>query len=155
MRGLLLFILIGVPIVEIFLFIEIGGAIGAGWTVLLIIATALIGLSMMRRQGLDVLRRAQATQARGGAPLGELAHGVLVLLAGFLLLTPGFLTDSLGFFLLWPTGRAILLATLLEAFLPAFISRFGAGATARRDTPQQNNVIEGDYRVNDPPSDKE
>jgi UPF0716 protein FxsA len=155
MPGLLLFILIGVPLVEIFLFIEIGGAIGAGWTVLLIFATAMIGLSMMRRQGLDVLRRAQTAQARGGAPLGEIAHGVLILLAGLMLLTPGFLTDALGFFLLWPAGRLFLMASLLEALLPNIIGRFGAGPVSPQKPSPEQNIIEGDYKVNDQPSGKE
>ena len=89
--GLLaLFLFIVLPVIEIYLFIEIGGALGAGWTIVLIFLTAAIGVSAMRRQGLAVLQEAQAAQHAGRPPLAAVAHGVLILLGGLLLLVPGF-----------------------------------------------------------------
>ena len=98
MPGLIPLILIIVPIIEITLFVQIGGAIGLGWTLLVILATAMLGARAIRRQGIDALARAQAQMATGKPPVGEIVHGVLILMAGILLLTPGFMTDALGFF---------------------------------------------------------
>ncbi len=85
--GLLaLFLFIVLPVIEIYLFIEIGGALGTGWTIVLIFLTAAIGVSAMRRQGLAVLQEAQAAQHAGRPPLAAVAHGVLILLGGLLLL---------------------------------------------------------------------
>ncbi|MFL2945624.1 MAG: FxsA family protein, partial [Parvibaculales bacterium] len=105
MPGLIPLILIIVPIIEITLFVQIGGAIGLGWTLLVILATAMLGARAIRRQGIDALARAQAQMATGKPPVGEIVHGVLILMAGILLLTPGFLTDALGFLLLFPATR--------------------------------------------------
>ena len=158
----LLLLLVGIPAMEIYLFIEIGGAIGAGWTFILIIATALWGLSAMRAQGLAVLAEAQRAQAAGRPPVAAAAHGVLILMAGLMLLIPGFFTDALGFLLLLRPLRALLLETLLAALLPqimrGFAMRQGRGPHAA-DTPDSSRgprdqdlppgVIDGDFRVED------
>lgn len=143
----LLILLIGVPLIEIYLFILVGGTIGAGWTVLAIIATAVFGLSLMRRQGLAVLREAQAAQARGQPPIAEAAHGIFILLAGALLLTPGFMTDGLGFLLLWRGFRLFLIASLLEAALAGL---YAASFTHKPpDIPDMPDIIEGEYWTKD------
>lgn len=161
----LLLMLVLLPAIEIYLFIALGGTIGAGWTLLLVFLTALWGLSAMRAQGLAVLAEAQAAQAAGRSPVAAAAHGVLILSGGLMLLIPGFFTDTLGFLLILRPLRALLLDSLLAAFMPQII----AGLTRRaatRPTPGQpdsaasrgrpngrpsnspgNNVIEGDYRV--------
>ena len=99
MPGLIPLILIIVPIIEITLFVQIGGSIGLGWTLFIILATAMIGARAIRRQGINALARAQAQMASGQPPVGEIVHGVLILIAGVLLMTPGLLTDALGIFL--------------------------------------------------------
>ena len=109
MPGLIPLILIIVPIVEIALFVQIGGAIGLGWTLLIILATAMLGARAIRRQGLNALARAQAQMASGQPPVGEILHGVLILIAGIMLLTPGFFTDTLGLLLLFPATRLFYL----------------------------------------------
>ena len=113
--GLLaLFLLIILPIIEIYLFIEIGGALGAGWTILLIFLTAAIGVSAMRQQGLAVLQEAQSAQAAGRPPLAAAAHGLLILLGGGLLLLPGFLTDAIGFLCLFRPIRLFLISVQIR-----------------------------------------
>lgn len=106
MPFLLLLLFIGVPIAEIALFIEIGGLIGTWWTVATIFATAVIGTALVRQQGLQAMARARAAAQRNELPVDAVIAGVCILIAGALLLTPGFLTDALGFALLIPPLRA-------------------------------------------------
>lgn len=103
---LLLFIL--VPVAEIALFIEIGGAIGTWSTVGVIVLTAIIGTTLVRQQGLQTLARTQRKLDEGAIPVEEALTGVCLLVAGALLLTPGFLTDAVGFALLVPPVRMAL-----------------------------------------------
>lgn len=107
---LLLLLFIGVPVAEIALFIEIGGEIGLGWTLLCIVATALAGTALVRYQGLQTLARARTAMAENRMPIGEVIAGMCILVAGALLLTPGFLTDALGFVLLIPPLRNAMAA---------------------------------------------
>ncbi len=102
----LLFLL--VPAAEIWLLIEIGGTIGIGWTLVTIVATALAGAALVRSQGLTVLGRIQREMAVGHVPTGDMLEGLLLLLAGAVLLTPGFFTDAVGFALLIPFTRRLL-----------------------------------------------
>lgn len=108
MPFLLLLLFIGVPIAEIALFIGIGGEIGLGWTLACILATALLGTALVRQQGLQTLARARSAMAENRMPIGEVVAGICILVAGALLLTPGFLTDALGFILLIPPLRTLL-----------------------------------------------
>jgi len=111
---LLLLLLIGVPIIEIALFIEIGGYIGLWPTLATILVTAVIGAALVRRQGLATLAKAQAEVDAGRPPVRELFDGVCILIAGALLLTPGFMTDAVGLALLVPGFRTVLGRRLLE-----------------------------------------
>jgi len=105
---ILLLAFIGVPLIEIALFIQVGGWLGLWPTLLIVIATAVIGTALLRRQGLTTLARARANMDRGTLPVVELFDGVCLLLAGALLLTPGFFTDALGAVLLVPAARYLL-----------------------------------------------
>jgi UPF0716 protein FxsA len=161
MRAVFLLLLILLPAVEITLFIQLGGAIGAGWTILLIIATAAIGLSALRQQGMAALAQAQMAQAEGRPPVAEMGNGVLILMAGLLLLIPGFLTDALGLLLLWPFGRRLMIGTMLAFILPAILASLSKRARTAQSTqntqpnasrePSRNGpkTIEGDFTVND------
>lgn len=102
----LFLLLLTVPLIEIVLFIQVGGLIGVWPTIGIVILTAIIGTAMLRRQGLAALRNVQSRLMSGENPGRLLADGAMILVAGVLLLTPGFLTDTLGFLLLVPAVRA-------------------------------------------------
>lgn len=108
-RAALFLIFVGVPIFEIALFIQVGGLIGLWPTLAVVVLTALAGTAVMRIQGLQALDRLRASLAGGGNPAGPIAHGALILIAGMLLLTPGFFTDTVGLLLLVPAVRARLI----------------------------------------------
>jgi len=103
MRLLLIFII--VPLIEIYLLIEIGSRIGASNTILIVIITGVLGAYMMRQEGFYILRNIQNDLSQGVMPTGELISGMLVLIGGIVLLTPGFLTDTIGFIFLIPASR--------------------------------------------------
>ncbi len=98
-------ILLVVPILEIAVFILVGGQIGVGWTILLILLTAILGTILLRQQGFGVLEQIRGDVNAGRVPAAAMAHGVLIIVAGVLLLTPGFVTDALGFLLFVPGFR--------------------------------------------------
>ena len=103
-----------VPFVEIYLLVEIGARIGAPWTILLVVLTAIVGAWLVRVQGLATWRRFQASLARNELPATALAEGLCLLIAGALLLTPGFFTDGVGFTCLIPPLRRALIRQLLQ-----------------------------------------
>ena len=105
---LILLALIGVPLVEIGVFIRVGDVVGLWWTLALIVATAVVGTALLRHQGLATLARARETLNRGGMPVQEVLDGVCLLVSGAFLLTPGFVTDAAGGLLLVPTIRHAL-----------------------------------------------
>ncbi len=107
-----LFLFIGIPLLEIIVLIEVGDQIGLWSTIGLIILTAVIGTWMLRFQGLATLANAQKQLNQGAIPAREIFDGICLLAAGALLLTPGFVTDSIGFSLLIPPVREILRNTL-------------------------------------------
>ncbi len=96
------------PIVEIALFLTVGERIGLPATLAIVVATALVGASLVSRQGRAELAALQASVLQGVVPTKELAHGAMILVAGALLLTPGFLTDGVGFSLLVPPVREMV-----------------------------------------------
>lgn len=104
----LLFLFIAVPFVELALLIELGSRIGTMHTLLLIVFTGVVGASLARQQGLGVLRRIQEETARGQLPGDALLDGLILLVAGALLITPGLLTDAVGFAALVPPVRAAM-----------------------------------------------
>ncbi len=97
--------LITMPVIEIAVFIEVGDRIGLWSTLGLIFATAIAGTALLRHQGLSTLARARATMAAGKPPVREILDGVCLVVAGLLLLTPGFVTDAIGAVLLVPFLR--------------------------------------------------
>ncbi|ARU02851.1 FxsA family protein [Yoonia vestfoldensis] len=101
----LLFAFIAVPMIEIALFIQVGGLIGIWWTLLIVVATALAGSALVRHQGLRELGNLQRSFSDLQDPTEPLANGAMILFAGALLLTPGFFTDILGLSLLVPAVR--------------------------------------------------
>ena len=103
-----------VPFIELTLLIEIGSHIGTLNTILVVVITGIIGAFMARIAGLTVLLRIQDNLREGIFPRDELIDGVLILISGAFLITPGLLTDALGFFLLIPSGRLVIKRWLKE-----------------------------------------
>ena len=97
-----------IPIIEIYLLIEIGSMFGALTAVTLVILTGFLGAFLARMQGLQTLYRIQESLREGRMPSGELLDALLIVIAGLVLLTPGFLTDSAGFLLLIPATRNLI-----------------------------------------------
>lgn len=147
----LFLVFVAVPIIEIALFIEVGGALGLFPTLAIVILTAFAGTVLMRKQGLATLARLQESMQSGGNPAGHLAHGALILIAGVLLLTPGFFTDALGLsFLIPPIRDAVIRwgAARLATRGGVWVSgNRPAGPTDRPDT------VEGEFEIVEPEAD--
>lgn len=97
-----------VPVLELYVLIKVGKLIGAWETVAILLAVSFVGAWLVRHQGFSILSRIQGELASGRLPAAEMLDGLLVLVGGLLLLTPGFVTDILGIFLLVPAGRFLL-----------------------------------------------
>jgi UPF0716 protein FxsA len=152
MAILLLAAFIGVPLVEIAVFIQIGGWIGLWWTLALVVLTAIIGTWQLRAQGLATLLRARDQIDRGALPARELFDGACLLVAGAMLLTPGFVTDAAGFLLFLAPVRDILRGLLARYVRTSMETRsfvdgeeVGTGA-AGRPGAAQGPIIDGEYR---------
>ncbi|MDZ7751661.1 MAG: FxsA family protein [Gammaproteobacteria bacterium] len=136
-----------IPLLEIYLLIRVGSVIGAWPTILAVVGTAALGAYLVRTQGLATLRRAQASLDAGQAPAFEVFEGTLLLIAGALLLTPGFFTDAVGFLFLTPALRRRLFATIASRIT---VRQGGPGGPQERGGGGPR-VIEGEYTRDDPP----
>ena len=154
----LLLIFIVIPIVELAVILKVGSYVGVLWTLLLIVATAFIGVSLLRAQGLSTLMRAGQKMQDGQLPAQELAEGFLLALAGALLLTPGFVTDGFGFALLIPSVRKRLIKNVIKMIQPKMMGQAGFGGfqqNAANDFQTGNSAkgdrvtIEGEYTKDD------
>ncbi len=137
----LLFLII--PIIEIYLLIQVGSIIGALYTILLIILTAIVGAFLLRIQGIATLRRVQQTIARGKVPAMEMLEGLMLLVGGALLLTPGFFTDALGFVCLIPSLRRFVIRMVLLRKIDIIQGQFYQQRTNRQS--RDSNIIEGEF----------
>jgi UPF0716 protein FxsA len=111
-RVVLALIFIVVPFIELYVLLQVGQAIGVLNTIGLLVVVSVVGAWLVKREGIGVLQRAQVTMAEGRVPAAELLDGVLILFAGALLITPGFLSDVLGVLLLLPPVRVAVRGTL-------------------------------------------
>lgn len=134
----------GLPIAEIAVFIVVGGAIGVFQTLALVVLAAVVGVGVVRMQGLQTLTRLQASVEAGDDPTGPLVHGALIAIAGILLIIPGFLTDIVGLLLLVPAVRTMLVRRG-AARTTVRVSTFGRRTT--RPAPTPPDTIEADYEV--------
>ena len=140
----LVLIFIVVPIIELYVIIQVGDAIGVWWTIALLIADSLLGSWLMRSQGRSVWRRFQETVQAGRMPHREVADGVLVIFGGALLLTPGFVTDFFGLFLILPPTRAVVRRTLLRRVTFGMVSGRYPGGPGRQDYDVEGTATEPD-----------
>lgn len=117
MALLLVLVFVVVPILELAVIIQVGQAIGAWETLALLVGISIVGAWLVKREGIGAWRRVNDAVGQGRVPAGEILDGFLVLFAGALLLTPGFLTDALGLVLLIPPTRAVVRRVLAARFL--------------------------------------
>ena len=153
-----------VPIVEMYILIQVGGLIGGLYTIGLVLLTALIGVTLLKRQGLSTLMTAQQKMQTGQMPVTEMAEGLMLAVAGALLLTPGFVTDAVGFILLTPYLRQYLAERLFKVWLKnnvqtqfysqtTYYSRTdrdagnGSFERGRAYNKDAEDVIEGEYQT--------
>ena len=138
---------LAVPLIEITLFIQIGGAIGLGWTLATVVATAVLGTFLVRNQGILAMSQLRASFSDLRDPTEPLVHGAMILFSGALLLTPGFFTDAIGFLLLIPGVRAAAYRAIRAR---VDITRFEGRPSprvdpARRRPAERGDVIDADY----------
>ena len=131
MRSLLLLLIIAVPLTEIYLFIKIGSTIGAFNTIALILITAIIGIVYAKYEGFNTLRSGFSQLVRNEIPIYEIISGAAIAFAAFLLILPGFATDLLGFLLIFPLTRKLI------------IGRFTKKSKTYKKT--KKDFIEGQY----------
>ena len=171
---LLLLAFLLIPIAEIYVLIEVGGIVGVGWTIALVVLTAVVGAAMMRAEGLATLQRVQNDMHQGGLPAQGLVEGAMLLLAGALLLTPGFITDTVGFIALFRPTRIALARWFVSRSVVGVMGSMGpmgaghaGGGTARPGAgfhsprpgsatgpgsarqPGKSGVIEGEFSRED------
>ena len=114
--NLILFLVIAIPVIEIYLFIKIGAQIGAITTILLIFITAIVGVYYARYEGLNTLKAGFSQLSKQETPAYEMISGAAIAFAALLLIFPGFATDVLGFLLIFPATRKIILNKFLKKF---------------------------------------
>lgn len=142
----LLILFIAIPIIEIGLFIKVGGWLGLWPTLLIVVLTALIGTYLLRLQGMAALARLQNNLQTGQSPMDPIVNGALILVAGMLLLTPGFFTDSIGLLLLIPPVRAVVIQWGAARFVNSSTVVFTNATNSR---PRDTDAVEGDFVVLD------
>lgn len=134
-----------VPIIEIALFIQVGGAIGLFPTLAIVVITAILGTWLVRTQGKLALGQLRGSFERLSDPTEPLAHGAMILFAGALLLTPGFFTDAVGFLLLVPGVRSRAFAYLRSRMTVASFQMGGNHSYGAPHRSAQDDVIDGDF----------
>ncbi len=132
-----------VPIIEIALFIQVGGAIGLWPTLAIVVLTAVLGTWLVRAQGRMALGQLQSSFANLNDPTEPLAHGAMILVSGALLLTPGFFTDAVGFALLMPPVRMALLRYLRRK---VSVAKFQMGGARGQTGFGPGDIIDGDFK---------
>ena len=140
---ILLLLFIVMPVVEMWLLITVGGQIGAMATIGLVLLTAVVGAKLLREQGFETLWRGQSKLAEGQLPAQEIVEGIILAVSGALLLTPGFLTDAIGFAGLIPPIRVVVVGRLLSKMVVAPAGAQAGGYTTRQGI-QDADVIEGE-----------
>ena len=162
----ILLALVGVPLLEIWVFIEVGGRIGTWNTIAIVLLTGVVGTLLLRVQGLGVLARVRDSLDRGVMPVAEVFDGLCLLVAGAVLLTPGFVTDTIGILLFVPAFRRSIGHWLAQRFMASGKvwvdgrphggpGGHGPGGRPRRDNGS-DRIIEGEFRevdddAEDPP----
>lgn len=130
---------LAVPLIEITLFIQIGGIIGLGWTLATVVLTAILGTWMVRTQGFAVMTDLRGAFGEMRDPTEAIVHGAMILFSGALLLTPGFFTDAIGFALLVPAVRSVVFK-----YLRSRVHLYAQPAGPKQQN-QGGDIIDADY----------
>ena len=141
MLKLFLFFLL-VPLIEIYFLIEIGSILGAWFTISMVVLTAMIGAALVRYQGFTTLARAQGEMLQKRLPAMEVMEGALILLAGAMLLIPGFFSDAIGFLLLIPPLRQFM----VQRFLKKRVVPINGQASNTDKKAEQPRIIDVDHK---------
>ena len=129
-----LLLILGIPLVEIYLFIKIGSEIGAVNTILLILTTAIVGIWYARYEGFNTLRSGMSQLVKNELPLYEIVSGAAIAFAALLLILPGFATDIVGILLIFPLTRKIILSKYSKKY-----------SSKKRSFDKNKNYIEGEF----------
>ena len=127
-------LILGIPLIEIYLFIKVGSEIGALNTILLILTTAIVGIWYARYEGFNTLRSGMSQLVKNELPLYEIVSGAAIAFAALLLILPGFATDIIGVLLIFPVTRKIILSKYTKK-----------NSTKNKNSDKQKNYIEGEY----------
>ena len=147
---ILFLLFLSIPILEIYLLLEVSDRIGPLSTVGLVVFTAVVGVWLLRVQGFATLARAQASLARGEVPATTMIEGVMLFIAGALLLTPGFFTDTIGFIFLIPVTRQWIASSILKkGVMRGSQFHASASATQHEQASTKQKTIEGEFISHD------
>ncbi len=127
-------LILGIPLIEIYLFIKVGSKIGALNTILLILTTAVVGIWYARYEGFNTLRSGMSQLVKNELPLYEIISGAAIAFAAILLILPGFATDIVGILLVFPITRKIILSKYSKKYSPK-----------NKNNGNKKNYIEGEY----------
>ena len=127
-------LILGIPLIEIYLFIKVGSEIGALNTILLILTTAVVGIWYARYEGFNTLRSGMSQLVKNELPLYEIVSGAAIAFAALLLILPGFATDIIGILLVFPVTRKIILSKYSKK-----------NTSKKKDNDKKKNYIEGEY----------
>ena len=140
-----------IPILEVYFLIKVSNIIDIFPTIILVILTAVIGAGLLRQEGVSILARLQQNIGQGKLPAQELIEGVMLAVGGALLITPGFITDTIGFLCLIPFTRKFIAKNIMKRS----VDKFNAGVNAQMGgftyesstgrTPNDPNIVEGEY----------
>ena len=144
-----------IPVIEIYFLIKVSEIIEVFPTIILVLLTAVIGAGLLRQQGISTLSRLQNNLGQGKLPAQELIEGVLLAVGGALLMTPGFVTDTIGFLCLLPFSRKTLAKIIMKKSADKMKARMGAqmgGFSQPSSSSHDSNIYEGEFtEVNDDP----
>jgi UPF0716 protein FxsA len=138
---------VAVPVIEIALFIQVGGFIGLFPTLLIVVLTAVLGTYLVKQQGAIAMSQLRSSFGELRDPSEPLAHGAMILFSGALLLTPGFFTDAFGFLLLVPAFRARLIIEVQKRVKMQSFDMGGSAGFSDQQTrrPQDSDIIDGEW----------
>jgi UPF0716 protein FxsA len=143
---IVLSVLVGIPLIELLLFLEVGNHVGVFTIIFVIVVTAASGIALAKKQGIKALKATKASVSAGEFPVHEALNSVGILIAALLLFIPGFFTDSIGLCLFIPQVRVILLRKLLMSFVNKIKNNNIKQSSMGHSDPRHGLVIDGEVK---------